>query len=363
MSALKESRQAADDKTVEKEVWQVDLGMRRGEYQERLKAIYWGWRNVQSELMRDLPDDDQGQAHGRYLAITQKQVLSLEEDLKLLDQHRVEALYKLCAMQAEDAREETSPTLVPRTYTVPLAKLREELEDWARAMREECRQLKEATGAVRAIHKDDLAKLEGFKDMEMAQGKLVTTIKAPFGRKGARVVICGNMVQGMKEDRTQSKLDRYAGGIDGTVLRYLFRNSAEESWTLAATDVKTAFLLAPKRETNLMVVVPPRALVDAGVIPATERWIVQKAMYGLPTSPADWGAYRDGRLAKLRWELNGKSMKLRATHEPNLWQVVSVPADEKIEGYTAVYVDDILGAGPQDLATSLMARLTEEWGQ
>ena len=45
-----------------------------------------------------------------------------------------------------------------------------------------------------------------------------------------------------------------------------------------------------------MVVIPPRALVEAGVVDSNERWIVEKTLYGLPTSLADWGAFRDVRL-------------------------------------------------------------------
>ena len=95
-----------------------------------------------------------------------------------------------------------------------------------------------------------------------------------LGKKRARVVTCGNMIQRCQDgSHPRAKVDNYAGGVDGTVLRCLFRKSAEEAWTIAATDVH-AVLLAPKRDSQLMVGVPPRALVDAKVVPESERWIV-----------------------------------------------------------------------------------------
>ena len=104
------------------------------------------------------------------------------------------------------------------------------------------------------------------------------------------------------DNDAQAKADRYAGGIDGTVLRCLFRKSSQEKWQIASTDVKTAFLLAPKRETKMMVVIPPKVAVEAGVVDPDERWIVERALYGLPSSRADWVAFRDSRLKLMEWE-------------------------------------------------------------
>ena len=45
-------------------------------------------------------------------------------------------------------------------------------------------------------------------------------------------------------------------------------------------------------------------------------------MYGLTSSPSDWGHYRDSVLSKRRWNLEGKGYQLLQTPEPNLWRVV-----------------------------------------
>ena len=68
-------------------------------------------------------------------------------------------------------------------------------------------------------------------------------------------------------------------------------------------DVKTASLYAPVRssgdgdkEPSVIVVKPPFLLVQLGVLKATDRWRVRRALYGLQTSPRDWSVYRDGEL-------------------------------------------------------------------
>ena len=63
---------------------------------------------------------------------------------------------------------------------------------------------------------------------------------------------------------------------------------------MANLDVATAFLLAPRRESErqLLVMKPPKVLVDAGICGSDELWQIQHAMYGLTSSPSDWGHYR-----------------------------------------------------------------------
>ena len=144
----------------------------------------------------------------------------------------------------------------------------------------------------------------------------------------------------------------YTGGADATLLRCLFRKAAHEAWTLGSIDVKTAFLLAPRQKAkeSLLVAVPPRVLVEAGIVKESGRWIIDKAMYGLDSSPADWRIYRDSMLQKFKWNLNGVQHELRSTPEGNLWQVIACPTngDEYAAGYVAVYVGDLLAVGPDD---------------
>ena len=69
-------------------------------------------------------------------------------------------------------------------------------------------------------------------------------------------------------------------------------------------EVKSAFLLAPKAQGDLVIVKPPRILVDAALAEPDEHWVVTSAMYGLVTSPKDWSVYRDTELQKMKGTLS-----------------------------------------------------------
>ena len=70
------------------------------------------------------------------------------------------------------------------------------------------------TEVVKPIDECDLAAVPGIEDAEYAPGKLVTTIKAPTGRKRARAVICGNLQadgNGKVARTSANKAENYAG--------------------------------------------------------------------------------------------------------------------------------------------------------
>ena len=146
----------------------------------------------------------------------------------------------------------------------------------------------------------------------------------------------------------------YAGGADATVLRALLRKSALEKWSVASLDVKTAFLLAPRRDAQqrLLITRPPRVLVEAKVCAADEIWEVRNSLYGLQEAPLNWARFRDEEMAKFRWTDEGECWKLARAQEPNLWKVIlDDPSKsqllDKVYGFVAVYVDDILVTGDE----------------
>ena len=49
-----------------------------------------------------------------------------------------------------------------------------------------------------------------------------------------------------------------------------------------------------------MVLTPPRSLVQRGLVRPSTLWRVDKAMYGLDTSPRDWGLHRNSVLRDLK---------------------------------------------------------------
>ena len=83
-----------------------------------------------------------------------------------------------------------------------------------------------------------------------------------------------------------SCFDLYASGINGMSLRCTLRKAAQEKWAIGVTDVSTAFLLAPRKSSRLMVTKPPSILVEAGLVESDIRWVIEKAVYGLDTSPS-----------------------------------------------------------------------------
>ena len=155
----------------------------------------------------------------------------------------------------------------------------------------------------------------------------------------------------------------------------MLRKAAGASWSLASTDVRGAFLLAPRSQTRrpLLVVEPPRLLTSTALIPVDERWICDGAMYGLDTSPADWASFRDHRMSSFRWETQTHRCHLARSPEPNIWSIMGVSKTNYPEavinddahadplGFLIVYVDDILCAGPRNVVEAALGRIRDEW--
>ena len=206
---------------------------------------------------------------------------------------------------------------------------------------------------------------------------LVPTVKSPHGRHRARVVICGNhlfrpdgdkAVDPLTAQQSNAPFSLYAGGADGTALRTLLRKSALESWSVASLDVKTAFLLAPRRDSQqrLLLTRPPKVFIEAKVCKPNEIWEVKNSLYGLQEAPLNWSIFRDEEMSKFRWSCQGADWRLMRTTEPNLWKVVldrpeQANREDKAYAYVAVYVDDILVTGEHAIAESVIQRFQQQW--
>ena len=297
----------------------------------------------------------------------------MEEVLRKHHQQEVQERHRLCAMTAQEAGERTAEKAngeqqrVLQTYTVPLAAVKKSVEEWLPSIREEYQQLTEKTGTIQRITEAEARTLPGFGEAEFAPCKMVNTIKAPHGKHRSRIVLCGNLVEAMnagQERESLSKQDLYAGGIDGVALRCALRRAAHNGWSVGTIDVKTAFLLAPRTKSQRMLLSrPPRLLIDNGVCPRDELWMVNTAMYGLETSPADWSCYRDSILKDFKWSAEGRNFELQATPENNLWTVWDVSEDgtRKAAGNLVVYVDDLLIIGDDGAAKALMQKIQSVW--
>eukprot|EP00435_Cladocopium_sp_Y103_P070815 s357_g36.t1 len=156
---------------------------------------------------------------------------------------------------------------------------------------------------------------------ECIPSKIVAVVKAG-GRRKARLVACGNYAT---TDHITAE-EKTASGTDVVALRMMLRVAAHR-----------------------------------GVIEPDTLWCVNKAVYGLVESPADWSDYRDKEIAVMRWKLHGKTYMLQASEETNMWLIKEVGGDDSPCGYLATYVDDMFMVGPRPLLRALMTTISSKW--
>ena len=127
--------------------------------------------------------------------------------------------------------------------------------------------------------------------------KLVTGIKhdAATGasKHKVRAVVCGNF-----QPKSPNE-ELYAANADVTSVRAVLAEAANQKMSIKVLDVKTAFLNAHLPGSfEAILVRPPQALVEFGVIPPGTVWKLQKAVYGLRIAPKAWGLERDQAMRK-----------------------------------------------------------------
>ena len=131
--------------------------------------------------------------------------------------------------------------------------------------------------------------------------------------------------------KAESRREIYASGLVAESLRLQLRWAAGSKWDGVVIDVKTAFLLAParRRDGSKIAVAVPILIVDAGLLDPQTYLLLDRALYGLVESPADWSVYRNGTLAEWSWTGPGQSLRKlrRAEADPSIWFVL-----EALEG-------------------------------
>ena len=228
---------------------------------------------------------------------------------------------------------------------------RGELELWKEAIAEEYVSLTAEMQATKPLEAEEFMK---HAEVEVATGKGVFTRKAGSGRRKVRAVVCGNQLSGK-----ETKEEVFAGGADSIALRATLRKAAFEQWKVGTVDVKTAFLQAPNQRQKLFVVTPPKIFGQAGITKEGERWLVLKALYGLNTSPKDWGCHRDKTMANFGWRVNEVEFRIYPL-EGNLWAIKEVESGVTV-GNIVVYVDDMLVTAKEGVMKGFMQRLQQEW--
>ncbi|CAL1144277.1 unnamed protein product [Cladocopium goreaui] len=326
------------------------------EYVNELRYQHWNLRKLLQEQVNAVAGtEEEGAAQGQVVQHVSTQVRWLESELEHYSRIEEEGA-KVEALEAEECERHariaalstdgqpgdenqgvSRPPTVLQTYTIPLTMVKRDMESWIEPIKAEYNQLVYESQAVKPVK---LSELEAHEDGNKTQATPVTAA------------------------------DLYAGGADATAIRCMVRKTAMiDGWDMGVLDIKGAFLLAPRRREQecLMMTIPSKLLVQAGICPPEERWVIQKAMYGLETSPADWSSFRDQRVKKFEWSSNGRSFWMRQTVEPNVWQLVSseepgrADSDERVEGFCTFYVDDVLVCGPTEVIKGCLNRINQEW--
>ena len=278
---------------------------------------------------------------------------------------------EVSALNLENEEEE----IFLQTRTISLNEVRRTLPLWVPPLKEEIQNFDSNQAIQRVTEKvaNEMvieAEQKGQR-AEIIPGMGVFTRKAGDGRRRARVVCCGNYM----EARTGDEI--YASGADSTQLRATLRVASMNAWHCLSLDVKSAFLLAPKAQGELVIVKPPRILVEASLAEPDEHWVVTSAMYGLVTSPKDWSVYRDMELQKMIGEVEkpglGEKVKttfgFRPLKDANLWAIQECSSSSvsstrewgEVLGYMIVYVDDVLMVGSKEVTDSASSTIQNVW--
>ena len=268
------------------------------------------------------------------------------------ERNGLEAQLKMIQTVEEEVQRE-----VLQTKTVAMQDLRNDPEPWYEPFKDEYDNL--VRTVIKPLNGEQTKEIiKNSEKVERVPGKVVATIKPPFKRRG-RIVACGNFMA------STSDFETAASAIDTISVRAVLRLAADRHWQVSSTDIRKAFLNAPRLEKPKCVTLvdPPQFLRDLQVVAKDETWQVTGALYGFSESPRDWGLHRDRMLAKKRWKVDKTMFYLRETKERHLWELKSQTDGEGVvsRGYVCIYVDDILVTADPLAANSFLDALQTVW--
>ena len=326
--------------------------------------------SIQAKIQDLLGEVPMTGEHGREVGTSVQWLVSerdgLERDLKVLDEWDHREIMKLWSLNAGGEQVHLGEDgEVLQTTTISLEDVRRDIASWVPAMKSEYGSLVHETKAIIPVDEKDLDPSK----VEFVPGKLVCTIKAGpnGGKRKCRSVVCGNL---LNESQDPSPQGSYASGADGTLIRTAIRYGVQKNWGMSTTDIRTAFLLAPRpppvEGSREVIVLPPRILVAAEVCQPSERWRVDKALYGFQSSPNLWAGHRDKTLRTFQWhdQVTNELLGLVQTAEGNLWRIGVVGSDGTVQGckgHLIVYVDDLMVIGPETVRQDFLGRVEQEW--
>ena len=259
------------------------------------------------------------------------------------------------------------------TLTVPLEQVREHLHSWVEAMKKELNNVETTTGAVERISYSEARRKEAKGLLRLVPGKMVFTVKPPpepsttsssrmRWKRKARMVICGNHV-GLDSDHTKSML--YASGASAESLRIALCLATVAGWTAAATDITGAFLLAKWPESKPTYgVIPPKILVQCGLVEGDQVFLVRRPLYGLREAPSLWASYRTEQLNKIRVPYEAGHLQLKPLiSDTELWLILYVQDTEipVVYGIIVCYVDDLLYLAVLEVIKAVHTAISGVW--
>eukprot|EP00435_Cladocopium_sp_Y103_P052700 s362_g16.t1 len=355
-------------------------------------------QDVALEDFKQKLNEDDHSGSDRFIRSLLVDVEEIAENLEVLEkkqQHRD-------AEELEKAAENQEIFLQTRMFS--LSEVRAHLQDWIPSMKSELDSLMTETSAIKEITKSEAERLRREAEskgilFERIPAKAIFSRKAGSGKRKCRACACGNYMT--QRDQT----DTYAGGTGATEVRTVLRKAGLEGWDAVALDVKTAFLRAPRDHSREIVVVqPPATFVLAGLCAPESLWLVEKALYGLTTSPKEWTQFRNQSIEDFTWKADGKIYKAQKTNDQDIWKIQDItdlsqatvqhchnPGGEgdgsvstvgapvqrchhpraegdgtaSIGGSTVglfvTYVDDVLAVGPKKVLEGFCTRMKEEW--
>ena len=161
----------------------------------------------------------------------------------------------------------------------------------------------------------------------------------------------------------------YSGGCNASQIRGLVRHAAFQRWAIYGTDIKCAFLNAERKDKPKVIAMTiPYIYVKLGIANHQDVWLVDAAMYGLITSPRDWSDHRDEVIPTMAWHREEGAKKWKGSFhrakDQHLWHLREAcleSGEVKNKGLMAIYVDDILLAADDGVATCALKAISSVW--
>ncbi len=186
----------------------------------------------------------------------------------------------------------------------------------------------------------ELDKLKDFGTYEEVPDEGQETISTRWVLTSKENVIKARLTARGFEEESNVRSD--SPTVQSTSMRFLLMTAALNKWKIQSTDIKSAFLQGRSLEREVYIK-PPKEYPTKGVI-----WRLRKCLYGLNDASKQWYDELDSRFENLGFEQCCQDPAFYYYHE-----------DGKLEGVTALHVDDFMHCGSVNFNTNIMPKLLD----